>query len=397
MSLATSTRDGLTEPLRNGIPHWASGRILWRGLGKHVLDIAEGIAGLGHDILLLYSQSRVDHGFQERLDRRTEYGYTAVPIHMNRQPGFEDARAVVELRRAVRGFGNLDVLHGHSSKGGALARIARWGITRGVVYTPNAWYTMNPELGPLGRFTYGLIERVLAVMTERIIVTSAEEHEHARWLGISQRKLVEIANGIHLWSWSAITDTRCRVRQQYGIADEAIVVGFLGRLVRQKAPDLAVRVFAELRRQRDDIVIIMAGDGPGSGRTRALAHELGVDSDIIWVSGVQGHEIIPAFDIFLMTSLYEGFPYALIEALNCGCAAVTTRVGGARACVHEGVNGYVIDDHTTGSLVAALLRVIEMMAKRTEIRKTARRIAEDFSCETMVERTLSVYERVAAR
>ena len=365
------------------------------GIGKHVLDIAEGIAASDHDVLLAYSPSRVDHGFQERLDRRGEYGYTAVPIRMGRAPGVQDIRAVVELRRAIRAFGGLDILHGHSSKGGALARLTRWGITRAVVYTPNAWYTMNPELGSLGRTAYGAIERTLAAVTERIIVTSAEEREHACELGIAPDKLVEIANGIQLWDWSEVEDTRRRVRQRYGIAEDAIVVGFLGRLVRQKAPDLAVRVFAELRRHRDDIVVIMAGDGEEAERTRALARELGVDSHIVWLTGVRGREIIPAFDIFLMTSLYEGFPYALIEALNCGCAAVTTSVGGARACVQDGVNGYVIDDGTTSSLVAALLKVVDTMEDRTLIQESSRRIAEGFSCERMVEHTLGVYETVA--
>lgn len=365
------------------------------GIGKHVLDIAEGVAAAGHELLLVYSPGRVDHGFEERLGRRDEHGYTAVPITMRRSPGIQDIRAITELRRAVRDFGRLDVLHGHSSKGGALARLARWGLARGVVYTPNAWYTMNPELGSVGRAAWGGIERALASVTERIIVTSAEERAHARDLGIDPAKLVEIANGIQLWDWSEIENARQRVRRQYGISDDSIVVGFLGRLVKQKAPDMAVRVIAELLRYRDDVTPIIAGDGDEADLTHAVARELGVETRIIWLTKVMGRDVIPAFDIFLMTSLYEGFPYALIEALNCGCAAVATSVGGARACVRDGVNGFVVDVGATSSLVSALLQAIELQKDRGRVRKISRSIAEEFSCETMVRRTLGVYETVA--
>lgn len=361
------------------------------GIGKHVLDLAEGLAALGHGVLLLYSPSRPDHGFQERIERSRDHGYTAVPIDMVREPGLADLRALWALRRSIREYGRLDILHGHSSKGGALARMARRGLARAVVYTPNAWYTMNPELGSLARLAYGTIERSLAHLTERIIVTSRAEYEHACALGITSRKLVEIPNGIQPWPWSLVTEARRAIRNRLGIAEQAIVVGFLGRLVRQKAPDLAVRVFAELRRERKDLVLIMAGNGEEAERTRALARQLAVDSQIVWISSALGHEIIPAFDIFLMTSRYEGFPYTLLEALNCGCAIVTTPVGGAHACVRDGVNGYVVDDTTASSLAAATIRLADMMGGREEMRAAARTIVEEFSCERMVQRTLEVY------
>jgi len=378
-------------PYRIGLVSEACGG----GIGKHVLDIAEGMATAGHDLLLVYSENRVDHGFKERLDRRAEFGYTAVPIAMRRSPGIRDIRAIEELRRAVRQFGQLDILHGHSSKGGALARLAHWGLARAVVYTPNAWYTMNPELTPFARVVFGGVERALATMTECIIVTSAEERAHACDLGIDPKKMVEIANGVELWDWTDVMNTRCRVRRQYGIADDAVVVGFLGRFVRQKAPDKAVRVIAQLLSLHDDITPIMAGNGDEAERTRAMAKELGVENRIIWLAEVRGRDIIPAFDIFLMTSLYEGFPYALIEALNCGCAAVTTSVGGASACVRNGVNGFVVDGDETSLLVAALERTLEILRNRAQVRHVSRSIAEEFSRERMVKRTLDLYDAVA--
>ena len=213
------------------------------GVIRHVLDLAEGLPRRGFRVLLVHAKRGIDRSFAERLDRRAEFGYEMASVELKRSPGLHDFAATMELRRVIKDFGGADVLHGHSSKAGALSRLGRLSRARRVVYTPNGWYTLNPELGPTSRGAYQLIERALATVTDRIISVSRDEAEHAVALGIGRRKLVLIENGIETWTPEHVARARAATRARLGVATDDVVVGFLGRLAPQKAPEVALHVF----------------------------------------------------------------------------------------------------------------------------------------------------------
>ena len=361
------------------------------GVIRHVLDLAEGLPRRGFRVLLVHSRSEVTPGFRERLARSPEFGYETATFDVARAPGRKDFAAALELRDAIRRFGGADVLHGHSSKAGALARLARWSRARRVVYTPHAWYTQNPELGPMTRGTYRVIERALASVTDRIISVSRDEAEHAVTIGIGRRKLVLIENGIESWAPDRIAATRARTRAQLGIAPDDTVVGFLGRLAAQKAPETALRVYRQLLTARPELRLVFAGTGPESARVDALIAELGLAERVIRIPEAHGPDVIPAFDVFLMTSRYEGFPYVLLEALAAGCAIVTTRVGGVADCVVDGANGFVVD---TPDPVVIAERVMDVTATPdvlARMRAEALTRASSFSIDRMLDRTADLY------
>jgi len=361
------------------------------GVLRHVLDLAEGLPRRGFRVLLVHSRRGVDGSFAERLERRADFGYETASVELQRAPGLHDFAATLDLRRVIRAFGGADVLHGHSSKAGALARLARWSRARRVVYTPNGWYTLNPELGPTSRGAYQLIERALATLTDRIISVSRDEADHAAAIGIGPRKLVVIENGIETWTPEHVARTRAATRARLGIAADDIVVGFLGRLAPQKAPEVAVRVFRRLLDERPATRIVLAGDGPDGPQVRALLAELGLTDRVVWLPVANGSDVIPAFDLFLMTSRYEGFPYVLLEALSAGCAIVTTRVGGVTDCVIDGVNGRVVDALDPEPIARAVLAIVSDPGLLLRMRAEARRRAALFSVDRMLDRTAELY------
>jgi glycosyltransferase involved in cell wall biosynthesis len=283
------------------------------------------------------------------------------------------------------------VLHGHSSKAGALARLGRWFHARRVVYTPHAWYTQNPELGAASRGAYQLIERALATVTDRIISVSRDEAEHAVALGIGRRKLVLIENGIEAWTPEHVARARAATRTRLGIAADDVVVGFLGRLAPQKAPEVALQVFRRVLDERPATRLVLAGDGPESARVRALMGELGLADRVIVLPDANGPDVIPAFDVFLMTSRYEGFPYVLLEALAAGCAIVTTRVGGVADCVVDGVNGRVVDGLEPEMIARAALTIVSDSERLLQMRAESRARAALFSIDRMLDRTADLY------
>lgn len=362
------------------------------GVGRHVLDLAEGLPSRGFDVLLVHARRRVGDGFGERVARHGEYGYRVATFDVARAPGVGDIPATVALRRAIGRFGNADVLHGHSSKAGALSRIGRWGHARRVVYTPHAWYTQNPELSAVARGAYGFIEYGLAALTDRIISVSRDEAEHAvGLLGIAPEKLVLIENGIDPWSEERVARVRRETRAALGLAADDFVVGFVGRLAPQKAPDVALRVFRRLLDERPQIRPVLVGDGPEADLVRSTLAELGLDDRVRWLRAAPGRETMAAFDVFLMTSHYEGFPYVLLEALSAGCAIVSTRVGGVADCVGEGENGHVVEGADADALAARVLSLASDSSRLDSMRARSRARAAVFSLERMLDRTADLY------
>jgi glycosyltransferase involved in cell wall biosynthesis len=375
------------EPMRIVLAAEPSGG----GVMRHVLDLAEGLPRRGFRVLLVHARRGIDAAFAGRLERRHDFGYETASLELQRAPGKHDLAATMALRRVIRAFGGADVLHGHSSKAGALARLGRWSRARRVVYTPHAWYTQNPELGNSSRRAYQLIERALATVTDRIISVSRDEAEHAVELGIGRRKLVLIENGIESWTPEQVARARAATRARLGIGADDVVVGFLGRLAPQKAPDVALRAFRQILDGRPSTRVVLAGDGPEGAQMRALISELGLADRVALLPVANGPDVIPAFDLFLMTSRYEGFPYVLLEALAAGCAIVTTRVGGVVDCVVNGVNGSVVDTLEPERIARAVLDIVSDPDLILRMRGESRARAALYSIDRMLDSTADLY------
>jgi len=136
---------------------------------------------------------------------------------------------------------------------------------------------------------------------------------------------------------------------------------------------------------------VLAGDGPEGARLRALMSELGLGDRIVQLPVANGPDVIPAFDLFLMTSRYEGFPYVLLEALAAGCAIVTTRVGGVVDCVLDGENGAVVDDVDPDPIARAVLAIVNDPDTLNRMRAESRARAALFSIDRMLDRTAELY------
>ena len=140
---------------------------------------------------------------------------------------------------------------------------------------------------------------------------------------------------------------------------------------------------------------VLVGDGPDADEVRRLIRELDLERDVRWVPDGLGREMIPAFDVFLMTSRYEGFPYVLLEALNAGCAIVTTDVGGAPDCVRQGRNGFIAPADEA-ALAATILDIAADTDRFLAMRRGSRALASEFSIDRMIGRVADLYRSIHA-
>lgn len=362
---------------------------LHAGVGRHVVDLASGLADRGHDVHVIYSPIRLQPEFLARISESP--GIRTMSIAMRREVGTHDLRAFELVRRYIREHGPFDILHGHSSKAGAYARLLKLaGTQAAVLYTPHAFITMSTSMTKIKRRAFGLIEWTLAGLTDRLICVSRDEQRHAIALGIPEHRASVVINGVP----GAPSVDRANVRRRLGASEREIVVGFVGRLDDQKAPERLVGAVLGLAQRLPHLTLAMVGDGPKREGLERQAADRGFAGRVRWLGAVDGRALMPGFDIFVLPSRYEAFPYVLLEALDAGLPIVTTPVGGVDETIAHGVNGFVVSHHDGNALTNTIAQLASDSIMRERMGAASRQRATLFTVEKMVEGTERLYREV---
>lgn len=371
------------------------------GVGRHVIDLSSALVDDGHDVHLVYATGRQDEAFREgcaALAARATARFQSDIVEMRRGPHPSDAKALKALRRIVLEHGPFDVVHGQSSKGGGLARLMRGarGIEdAAIVYTPHCIYTLNPEASGLKRALFGRAELWLARRSDAIIAVSPSEERHLVELGIDASIVHCVPNGIRALRWIDKASARAKLGLDSG--SDRVVIGYLARLSKQKNPLLAIEAMARLVKKRGDVVLALAGSGDLEQEGRALADRLGLGNAIAWLGYQRPDLVLPASDLFALSSDYEGMPYVYLEALAAGLPIVTTDVGGAELAIRNRENGIIVARGDVAGFAAALEEVVADAALRKRMGAASKDLAARFDLEHMLRGTLAVYEAARER
>jgi glycosyltransferase involved in cell wall biosynthesis len=316
------------------------------------------------------------------LDILQSKGVHCEPVEMHRSVGLHDRHAIKSLRHLLRADQQAELIHAHSSKAGALVRLARPSVP--VIYSPHALYTFGPG-GSKKKMIFAMIERRLARKTAAIIVNTKEEFEHALSIGLPERKLHIVHHGIH----PAAARPRDEIRKELGIPSDAAVVGFVGRFDYPKEPLAAIEAF----KLADDgsAYLVMCGFGPQEAEVRAAIADLGSRAKVV-IDG-NGPELMHAFDILIVPSLHESFGYMFLEAAAAGTAVAAYPVG-------------VGPDFSDGGNAALIARLADVQDLAKHVRtllaepETRQRIAEaarerlhQFSVPEMARATAEIYQQ----
>lgn len=358
------------------------------GVARHILDLCAGQLANGHALTIVYAPARAEPAFLAGI--RELRGVRIRQLGMWRSVGWHDIRSRRQLTRLIESEGPFDVLHGHSSKAGALVRLLPTRLPGVRVYTSHALRTMDPTLGKPARVFYGTIERVLTnYRCDALIVGSQQERQAALDIRVAPSRIALVLNGIVTPTLPSRAEARALLKLP---ADPDIsVIGFVGRFVHQKAPERAVRALAAMR--NPGAYLALLGDGDLEGRIRAVAGELGIADRVIIHSGLDGQYHMPAFDVLLVPSRYESMGYVFLEAAAAGIPIVSTPVGVAEDVIRPGLNGSIVPNTDAPQPFAAELQKWLDSAKRLTKGKVARSGGASITAEAMVDATLSVYSR----
>ena len=240
-----------------------------------------------------------------------------------------------------------------------------------------------------------LLRRAAARFTDCYVAVSDVTANRTRIdRDVDVRKLVTVPNGIDLSRYHPDEGRRTAVRAELGVPANAWVVGTVGRVAPVKDHLTLVRAMAARLGEREQLVIV--GDGAAMP---ALREEVGRLPQPRYVhllgARLDAERLLAAFDVFALSSVEEGLPLALLEAMATGLPVVSTRVGGIPGVLERGDCGSVVEPGDADGLRRALGDMAADAAHAHRLGERARRLAlAEYSAETMVERYYEIYERV---
>ena len=275
-----------------------------------------------------------------------------------------DLRALADLRACLSGF---DVVHTHSSKAGALGRMAAHRLDIGRIVHTFHGFPFHPFQSWPRRTAYVTIERSVGRFTDVFLAVgpavAAEAvsrriapPERVRTIGVGVAKAPN-APGAH---------ERARGRRILGVPPGMRVVGTVGRLAFQKAPEDFVRALAGLG--RGDVFGVWIGDGPLRAKTERLAKKSGLSGRMLFTGERADVEVLlPGLDVFAMASRYEGLPCAIVEAMGAGLPVVATTVNAVPDVVIAGETGLLVPPERPDLLGRAIGHLIDHPAEAARL------------------------------
>ena len=302
-----------------------------------------------------------------------------------------DVRALRALRRLFRAI-QPDIVHTHSSKAGFLGRLAaRREHVPVVIHTVHGW-SFHEYMPRRNRALYVGVERLAARWTDRIVVVSELDHEKGLAARIGSRDQYVVIREVNdLESFFDADDERAASRIRLRLPPEAPVVGTVGRLSEQKDPATFVRTAAAVAAQVPEARFVMVGHGPLRVLVERLVAELGL-SDRFLFTGARTDvpAILRSFDVFLLTSLWEGMPLVIPQAMASRVPVVASTADGNRELIRDGHNGLLAPPRSPDQLARGVVRLLRETDLRDRIVERGTRTAEDFK----LGRTIPQLERL---
>lgn len=346
------------------------------GQERVALDLAIGQKARGHRVSVVSLAPPPDGAMA---DEFREHGITVDRVPKSGE-GI-DASLVAKLVRTFRRL-EADVVHTHNPLpliyGAPAARLAR----AAAIHTKHG-------INPGGR-GHRLLRRAAAQLAHAFVAVSDTTEKQAReQRDAPAKKIHTIANGIRLDRYHPDPDARSTTRVELGLGD-AWVVGTVGRLDNFKNQALLVRAMAPLL--SSDVRLVIVGDGPARADVEAEVAKLAEPKWVVMTGRrMDVPRIIPAFDVFALSSKSEGLPLVVPEAMAAGLPIVTTAVGGLPSVVDEGKTGMLVPVDEA-ALSAALKKLVDDRALAKRLGETARKTAlERYSADRMVDAYLALY------
>ncbi len=295
-----------------------------------------------------------------------------------------------------------DIVHTHTAKAGALGRVAA--VFAGVPVRIHTFHghIFESYFNRLYISIFLFIEKALAYFSKYIVVVSqAQKREMGEHYKVARPdKIKVIPLGLELEKFALIQSHNGKLRKGLNIDDDTIAIGIIGRLVPVKNHRMFLEAAKHLLSILGDefkIKCLIIGDGEKRIELEVYAKELGISGNVLFCGWQENMaDVYSDLDIVVLTSLNEGTPVALIEALAAGRPVVATNVGGVSDVVEDGINGYCVTSGDAQAFAHRMADLIKDPNKRSVFGTKGREmVREKFSKKRLVEDITKLYEEAA--
>lgn len=355
------------------------------GPEKTILNTPRFLKEHGYETVCAYMHPPQDPGFEILRRRAEEWDARLVSIP---DRGVLDLRVVIRAAKICRHH-NVKIWHGHDYKSNLLGLLLRPFHRMKLVTTVHGWVNREGNM-PL----YRKIDRWCLPKYHRVICVSEDLYDECRKMQIRPGRVTLIENAIDETQFCDGQDATA-AKTRLGLPQDRLVIGAVGRLAREKGFHLLLPAFARLIEAGNAVTLVLAGEGSVRAELEQQCHSLRI-ADHVHFLGYQEdtRNLFHAMDIFCLSSLREGLPNVLLEALACGIPSVSTDLPGVRQVIDQpGAQGLLVQPGQSESLHDALKQLIDDKSQRLGLARAGRqRILDGFSFRQRIRRIAAIYK-----
>jgi glycosyltransferase involved in cell wall biosynthesis len=283
---------------------------------------------------------------------------------------------------------NIHILRTHRYRSNLYGRIAGW-----LAGVPVIISSVHDNYRSDKKIERKLMNKILSIITDKIVAVSESiKNDIIRYDKINPSKIEVINNGVDTLIFRPQSKDY-ELLKSLGINNDDIVIGFVGRIVPAKGLEYLLEAFSYLKKEINNIKLLIVGDGAILKDLKNYSIELGISKYSIFTGERQDiQKILSCIDIFVMPSIAEGLPNALLEAMSSGKTVVTTKVGGIPEIIKDRFNGLIIPDKNSEMLAKAIKELITDKDLSEKLGENARHfIIENYSIEAVNKKWETLY------
>jgi len=330
-----------------------------------------------------------------------EQGIKMYPVKIKRSISpFSDIKALWQIYKYLRKE-KIDIVHTHTPKPSLLGQIAaKMAGVPIIINTVHGFY-FHENMKPLAKWFYIAMEWIAGKCSTMILSQNPEDIETAVKLKICKPNKIKLLwNGVDLKKFNPrrfSEDFKINKRQEMGIPEDAIVIGIIGRLVKEKGFLELFEAFREIIKVYDNIWLVIIGPEEPEKADRisvSTLKEYGIENRVRYLGARNDiPEILSCCDIYTLPSWREGFPRSAIEAAAMALPMVVTNIRGCRQVVENGKNGLLVELNNYKELKESLLKLIKNPDLRIQMGQVGfEKTQKDFDESKVCEIVLNTYK-----